>query len=67
MAGLTGPLPLFEYIYDLTGAQLPADASFGAVAASNASGGASAAMPEPSTFTLLAWGLQECFTVVGGD
>jgi hypothetical protein len=54
--GLTSPLPLFEYIYDLTGAQLPADASFGAVAENNASAG-TAGVPEPSTFTLLAVGI----------
>jgi hypothetical protein len=53
IGGLTSTLPLFEYIYDLTGAQLPADASFGAVAGSDASAG----VPEPSTFTLLALGI----------
>lgn len=57
MAGLTGPLSLFEYIYDLTGAQLPTDASFGAIAEGNASGGASAVVPEPPDFTLLAFGI----------
>jgi hypothetical protein len=57
IGGLTSPLPLFEYIYDLTGAQLPGDAAFGAVAESNASGGAAAVVPEPSTLTLLGLGI----------
>jgi hypothetical protein len=57
VGGLTSPLPLFEYIYDLTGTQLPADASFGAVAESNASGGTTANIPEPSTLTLLTLGI----------
>jgi hypothetical protein len=56
MGGLTSPLPLFEYIYDLTGASLPADASFGAGAQSDATG-APAAVPEPSSFTLLVLGI----------
>ncbi len=52
--GLSGTLPLFSYVYDLTGQALPADAAFASGIVNTVS---AVAAPEPATILLTSVGL----------